>query len=193
MFGQISAGLFGRAGFGVVAVALAGCATVEPDPASPARVRPQSQAVETAQPVSAESSFADDTLLLLGMLEGWAGDDVRQTNRQLGNLFFDLIQQSFPDIPEGELRAIVREYEPRIANLCRARASGVFLKHFTHQEVREILAFYRSPVGRAYARAYPEIVQEMGGRDPLRDALVHEIGTRIRTQRLERTLSRPSI
>lgn len=38
--------------------------------------------------------------------------------------------------------------------------AGVYMKHFTEQELRELIAFYNTPVGQKALATMPEIMQE---------------------------------
>jgi hypothetical protein len=173
----------------LLAMVLSGCATLESKPSVEVRAPPAANRASPPETPSPHNTFSDDTLVLIGLLEGWRTTQVPEIQDRMAHLFFEQIRATFPDVPEAEWRVLLPEYEPRIASLCRARFATVLLKHFSHEELRQMIRFYTTPVGAAYAGAYPEIIKELSGRDPLRDALMHEIVTRVRMKQLERSAS----
>ena len=57
----------------------------------------------------------------------------------------------------------------------------IYAKHLTHQDIREILAFYETPVGQKTIRIMPQLMQEtMQGSEKLMETYGPEINQRIR-------------
>ena len=74
-----------------------------------------------------------------------------------------VLKQSNAEVPQYVLDAmptvigeLVAESMPELAN----RLVPVYAKHFTHQEVQEMLAFFRSEVGRKIVAKNPQIMTE---------------------------------
>ncbi len=81
---------------------------------------------------------------------------------------------------------LVKEYEPRESELVDASAR-IYASHFTEQELRQILAFYQSPVGRKVIVDEPKAFDEsMANAGSWGDKLSQEIIERMRAEMKKR-------
>lgn len=84
--------------------------------------------------------------------------------QSLGNTIIDQIKSEYPYLDPGteaDLREIIsdsaRELHPGMILF-----TGQFMsKHFTEEELKQVLAFYQSDVGRKTIEIMPKMVQEM--------------------------------
>ena len=83
---------------------------------------------------------------------------------------------------ESMLDELATEFQPKVVAAFRSRAAAVCREHFSHEEVRQLIQFYETPVGRKYARAFTEIVDKMRAYDPQRKVVMDELVSRIRKQ-----------
>ena len=101
---------------------------------------------------------------------------------------FNTLRASRPDIPERALAVLDRELVELFSE--NISVSGglmdqvipIYDKYFTDQEIRELLAFYETPVGRKAVLVLPKVVDEsmMAGRR-WGQSLAPEIETRVLT------------
>ena len=102
-----------------------------------------------------------------------------------------VMQQLKPAIVQGRAD-VERDYDalmPQLAESAAARSqafadevAGIYARHFTVDELQQIIAFYRGPAGQKYLQQMPAISQEslaMGQR------LGQEIATELRNRMLE--------
>jgi len=81
------------------------------------------------------------------------------------NLFRSL-KESRPDVPDRAFEVMNRELTALFAEKLQApdglleRTIPVYDKHFTHAEIRELLAFYRTAIGRKTIAVLPKVVGE---------------------------------
>lgn len=54
---------------------------------------------------------------------------------------------------------IQKQYDPRVNELVDATA-GIYASHFTEQELKDLLAFYQSPVGKKAIAEEPKVLEE---------------------------------
>jgi len=103
-----------------------------------------------AQTTDAQAKRADIIRLL--RMTGAA-----QGATQALDLMLPSLKQSMPQVPETlwqQFRSEVREDE--MIEL----TYGIWDKHFTHQEVRDLIHFYQSPTGQKIIRETPAIQRE---------------------------------
>lgn len=80
-----------------------------------------------------------------------------------------LVRQLRPDIPAEQLPAVEREIAALVEEKIAApgglaeQVLPVFAKHFTAKEMRELAAFYESPVGRKAVSVMPGALREAKG------------------------------
>ena len=81
------------------------------------------------------------------------------------NLFRNL-KEARPDVPDRAFDVMNRELTALFAEKLQApdglldRTIPVYDKHFTHAEIRELLAFYRTAIGRKTIAVLPKVVGE---------------------------------
>lgn len=90
---------------------------------------------------------------------------VAELTRQMGDLMAQvLIQRTGVDTPEDVARCrvivaeVIREFsvdEKLIKNII-----PVYARHFTHDDVRGMIAFYETPVGKKVIEVMPNLTQE---------------------------------
>jgi hypothetical protein len=79
---------------------------------------------------------------------------------------FKALKAARPDIPDRAMAIMEKELVKLFAE--KMSASGglleqivpVYHKHFTHPEIRELLAFYQTPIGRKAILVLPQVVNE---------------------------------
>lgn len=67
------------------------------------------------------------------------------------------------DFLEGELRRLMEE-ELQAENGLLAEFIPVYHKYYTHEEIQQLLDFYRTPLGRKHAKLTPQVLKEGIGR-----------------------------
>lgn len=78
------------------------------------------------------------------------------------------VKKMRPDIPPASMPAVERDLSAFLAERVGGKGglmeqlAPVFAKHFSHDEVRQLLAFYESPVGRKAVGLMPRLVKEGG-------------------------------
>ncbi len=79
---------------------------------------------------------------------------------------FQLLKASSPEIPDRALAVMDRELMALFSEKMSApgglmdQAIPVYAKYFTHQEIRELLAFYQTPIGKKAILVLPKVVNE---------------------------------
>ena len=61
---------------------------------------------------------------------------------------------------ESKLRELARNYLSELMGDMDSMVAGILSKHFTEEELRELLAFHRSPIGQKSLEKMPLIMQE---------------------------------
>lgn len=76
------------------------------------------------------------------------------------------LKKARPDIPDKAFGVIASEVNKTIADEIANKNGlidmmvGLYHKHFTHQEIREMIAFYQTPTGKKVGALAPVISQE---------------------------------
>ena len=76
------------------------------------------------------------------------------------------LKTRYPDLPDRVLPALTRELTDVFEKQAQApggltdRIVAIYDKQFTHQEIRELLAFNQTPVGRKTMEVMPQIMGE---------------------------------
>ena len=123
---------------------------------------------------SAPSAWAEELALtpekradILKLIEVSGGRELaQQLLQQYARQSMGLVKKFRPDIPAGSMPAVERELSAFIAEKLSApgglleQVAAVYAKHFTPEEVRQLLAFYESPVGRKAVATLPQIMKE---------------------------------
>lgn len=128
----------------------------------------------------ARSNYARDAFHLFALLECWPGTNFTERGKLLTRAAVDSIRPRFPDIPVERWSEIEKDFEPQIVEVFTNLASEVCRKRFTHQELRELIEFFESPLGQKYAAAYAPMVQELREGDRARRAVFDEIVRRLK-------------
>ncbi len=87
----------------------------------------------------------------------------RQMSSYVVQQYTDSLRRLRPDIPANALATLPPVVDQVIAeNLARFADMmiPVYHKHFTHDEIRQLLVFYESEVGRKSIKVLPSLVQE---------------------------------
>lgn len=98
---------------------------------------------------------------------------------QIWSQMFQTIRRSAPKVPEAEWALINQEFSAEFASgKFSEMIITIYEPHFTQEEVRELIAFYESPIGKKVISVMPQIVQEAlaAGQDRGKEILrrVHE-------------------
>jgi hypothetical protein len=56
---------------------------------------------------------------------------------------------------------VMAEEMKEIMNLLKAESVNIYDKHFTHEEIKDMIRFYESPTGKKMLEKNPEITQEL--------------------------------
>ena len=98
-----------------------------------------------------------------------------------------MIKANQPLVSESTLNVLHKEIMAFMAEKMSAPGGimdmivSIYARHLTHQDIRDILAFYESPVGQKTIRIMPQLMQEsMQGSEKLMETYGPEINQRIR-------------
>ena len=149
------------------------------EPGSPSNGMPSSSVQPL--PVSSSSSFAEDAMQLCALLEGWSGTNIAESEERLCRDYLSHLLAGL-DLPPSRVAVLAVEFKRQIVDAFRTHAANVFRERFSHQELSELLAFYKTPLGRKYAAAYPELIAKMSQGDLSRRILRNDILRRIRSK-----------
>lgn len=67
----------------------------------------------------------------------------------------------FPNIPENVMIELFQKMESRLMEKQVSLTTSVYVNHFTLSDIKELVAFYKSPIGRKYAKEIPTVTQEL--------------------------------
>lgn len=86
---------------------------------------------------------------------------VGKIGEQMGTQMFSSLRTAVPNIPEKVWQDLMAEFQDefsaeKIINL----SIPIYSKHFTASEIKELIAFYESPLGRKMTGEMPAIAQE---------------------------------
>jgi hypothetical protein len=90
----------------------------------------------------------------------------KQFGVAMSRAMFDMMKSSRPDFPETALAIMEQEtvavFSERLdePDGLLALTVPIYHRYFTHQEVRDLLAFYATPVGKKTVTVMPRLVQE---------------------------------
>jgi len=110
------------------------------------------------------------------------------------NLFRSL-KESRPDVPDRAFEVMNRELTVLFAEKLQApdglleRTIPVYDRYFTHAEIRELLAFYRTAIGRKTIAVLPKVISEsmvLGEKwgESLRPEIEKRVGAALRREGL---------
>ena len=133
--------------FAPVAAAL--CVTlVLAGPAAAQSGKPDPEAVAIARQLIVETGSDKIGILMAESMSQQMATILRKTNPKESAIIDELLRTEFRPVLESEMPAIMGE----IASL--------YALHFTADELREMLAFYRTPVGKKAVEKMPAILQQ---------------------------------
>lgn len=120
----------------------------------------------------AQTGFAED-------IAATKSDDVRRLIEVTGSTkisaqfasaisqqMFKTLKKTRPDIPERVVAVMERELMLFFAEKMSApgglieQTIPIYEKHFTHQEIRELIAFYQTPVGKKAIAVLPQVMSD---------------------------------
>jgi hypothetical protein len=71
------------------------------------------------------------------------------------------LRQSMREVPQNVWDEIISEFRVEFAaDRLIEMSVPIYARHFSHDEIRQLIAFYESPAGRKLADATPQIAQE---------------------------------
>jgi hypothetical protein len=99
---------------------------------------------------------------------------------------FKNLKAARPDIPDQALTVVKRELTTLLSEKMTAPGGlmdqmiPIYARHFTHGEIRELAAFYQTPVGRKAIAVLPQVLSEsMAAGQRWGQSLVPEIQQRV--------------
>jgi len=125
-------------------------------------------AVTLAAPAYAQApSPAPDALKAAQELAAlMSGDTVGQMSAAMTAQIWPAIERQLgPKVDAATLTELRGEFEQSLATFSKAAmadAPAVYARHFTAQELRALLAFYKSPVGAKALQTMPAVMAELG-------------------------------
>ncbi len=146
--------------------------------------------------------FRADILQLIEMTGG----------THMGQLFGNAIAQqitnnlkaSHPDLPPKAITIVKEETgkvlsNPKVSKQLTDMLVPIYARYYTDEDVRQMIAFYKTPLGKKIIKNNPEILQasmqsgEQWGRDVLGPELVQRIRTRFQQEgiKLDNTAGQP--
>lgn len=100
---------------------------------------------------------------------------------------FQALKASRPEVPDRALEVMDHELMALFSEKMSApgglmdQVVPVYHRHFTHDEIRELLAFYQTPIGKKAIKVLPQVVSEsMAAGRRWGESLGPEIETRVR-------------
>ena len=91
------------------------------------------------------------------------GKSMVQMADMAGNQMIEMFKGQFPTMnaeTESKIRALVRENISKLEPGLMERVERFMVKHYTDDELREMLAFYQSDVGRKSIELTPQLMEE---------------------------------
>jgi hypothetical protein len=91
----------------------------------------------------------------------------QQTTQRMLERMLEQLQRNQPALPERAIQAVRLELESFVAEKFFAdgglidQQAPIYHEHFTHEEIRELITFYESPIGRKLAQEQPAISVEL--------------------------------
>ena len=81
----------------------------------------------------------------------------------ISNQMIDSLRKQNPDIPQKAMAAIKDEMNKALAEdmpKLMAEIVPVYAKHFTHEDIKGLIAFYGTPLGKKSVREMPAVMNE---------------------------------
>lgn len=101
-----------------------------------------------------ESAKREDIEQLL-QLTGARAIGLRTTNQVIARF-----QAIHPDVPDEVWQVVRDEAAARVDDFVSERVVPIYEEYLTHDEIKELLAFYQSPLGQKLLRVLPQMSQE---------------------------------
>ena len=118
----------------------------------------QTRAVSAEQ---ASHEFQNDTMTLLQMTG--AANLGLQMGTATTNQIIDLLRKQDPDIPQKAVDAIKDEISKLFAEEISTMLDAVvpiYAKHFSHEELKGLISFYKTTLGQKTIKVLPQIMNE---------------------------------
>jgi hypothetical protein len=115
-----------------------------------------------SQSASPEALQAANELLSI-LSRDFMGQLVSQMTDQVWPSIERAVRAKHPDVSAGTFAELRREFERiQLGSLAvvLSDAPGIYARHFTAAELREMLAFYRTPTGEKALRELPKVMSE---------------------------------
>lgn len=122
-------------------------------------------AVVQADQLTAEK--AADTKRLVNIVV--SDKDAGMLAANLANAFIQGAKRSNPQLSDRAIQVINKEIGNLVAENWSApggmveRSVAIYAKHYTHQEIKDLLAFYQTPTGKKSLSAFPVLMTESIG------------------------------
>jgi hypothetical protein len=78
---------------------------------------------------------------------------------QIMNQMITMFKQSSPQVPEEFWQEFMKEAEANVADLNNL-VIPIYAKYLSHEEIKELIRFYETPVGQKILKVLPQIMQE---------------------------------
>ena len=95
-----------------------------------------------------------------------SGDTIGQMSAALtAQIWPNIEQQLGPKVDAATLTELRGQFETSLSNFTKevmADSPAVYARHFTAEELRAMLAFYKSPVGQKALHTMPTVMTELG-------------------------------
>ncbi|HEX8299145.1 MAG TPA: DUF2059 domain-containing protein [Rubricoccaceae bacterium] len=113
-----------------------------------------------AQPASQPDALLRKDVRELIEITGAAALGAQMSEQMLTSLR-PLFDQAYPDVPIDVLNALFEEMRVEVGQADMAALVGpVYERHFTHAEIKGLLAFYKTPLGQRSIELMPVIMRE---------------------------------
>ena len=112
-------------------------------------------AATPAAPAAASAEDKDAKLADIRKLMNLTGGG--DIGKQVVEQMLETFKQSNPNIPETFWTEFMKEVD---ANQLIELNVPIYDKHLTHEDIKGIIAFYESPVGKKFITVLPQIVEE---------------------------------
>ena len=125
-------------------------------------------AVALAAPVAAQTPAAPPDAMAAAkeLATVMGGDTVGQMSAALtAQIWPNIEQQLGSKVDAATLTELRGQFEASLSNFTKevmADSPAVYARHFTVDELRAMLAFYKSPVGRKALETMPTVMTELG-------------------------------
>ena len=126
--------------------ALALCSVLLAAPAAAQEALP-----ESASPSPAPDAHDQSVRELFQVMQ------IRKQGTEMLDMMFTMFKQRIPGIPSALFDEARKSYD---SDEFEALQRDIYKRHFTTDEIRGLIAFYRSPVGQKMLEKMPEIMKE---------------------------------